>query len=677
MTIGMAGAVDDGLAAVNPEPDAEEVKKLVDEYTEARAFDEFARKQYNVDRKYAQGVADPTWASDANLIGAFIDILVSFLFAKNPDVGAKPSPQAGGQPDEKMHLFSETMQIVVSRLWKDAKLKRSMKRVVRSVLSVGVGWFKVIMYTEKKRVPQIEKQMSDTLDNIAQIEAIKAKLAEEGSAVDDYDAQIKEMQRLMEGLEAKVEIIVKRGLCIDFCRAEDIQVSLDVSETADHLDADWNSNDMYVRKTAVKARFPDLLAEDIKSATIYHQRQSGPSNGGAEGASTADAEGQFTKSASGGVQSTNGKAIEFVKVVELWDRRDNLIKTFIEGVTKKWAVVPYAPPQASERFYPYFRIAFFETDGSRHPQSLSWRLRKLQDEYSSTRSAGLTTKQRSVPGTVFNVGQLSTEDVQKLQNSSSMEYVGLNPTSPDIALDKLIAPKPVPSVNPSMYDTQPCQRDMEVLSGVQEALSSGSVQPKTATEADIQQEGFSARTSADRDDIEETLNDLAIYTAQLAIQSIDVTTAQRYAGPLAFWPYGMDVQDVLSMLQIEIEAGTTGKPQQNADKETWATLLPLIQQMMANIQQLDLTNPPLAKAYRNLLRETLRRLDDRLNIDSIMPPPPPATPGLGQPGMPGMPGAAGAVPGGEGGVPAGTPAGAPPVGNGTVNNPAALAPPPQ
>ena len=44
-----------------------------------------------VKRQYAAGMADPRWASDANLIGTFIDILTSFLYAQNPDVGARPA----------------------------------------------------------------------------------------------------------------------------------------------------------------------------------------------------------------------------------------------------------------------------------------------------------------------------------------------------------------------------------------------------------------------------------------------------------------------------------------------------------------------------------------------------------------------------------------------------------
>lgn len=684
----LATAVSDGIARAGDEPIPEaelnEVKKLNTEYTVARAFDKSARGQYTIDRRYAGGTSDRNWASDANIIGSFIDILVSFLYAQNPDVSVRPAPRAGSTPDENLTLFAETLQIVVSRLWKDAKLKRVMRKDVRSALSVGPGWFKALLYSEQKKNPQLEKELGDVRDNLEQIRSLQTMLGQDAATADPDEREQKavELERQMEGLQAQVELLVKRGLCVDFCRAEDIQVSLDVADLADYLDADWISNDMYIRKDALIARFERITPEELKSATMYYQRQTGVSNPDSVAvvAMTADqpiSDGAFAKSTDnrglgpGGSWLMDGeKPVEFVKVVELWDHRDNLIKTFIDGI-KKWAVEPYGPPQASTRFFPYFQLAFYLVDGSRHPQSLTWRMRKLQDEYSHTRSNNRLVRERSVPGTILIGGELDPKDAEKIKNGDQLEMVSINPTTPGRTIDQIISPKPIPRVDPALYDTTPIVRDMQVVSGVQEAQAQQAAPgPNTATEADIQNQGFASRTGADRDMLEELLTDLAQYTAELAIQSLPLPTVQKMAGQQAFWPVGMAVEDVLTMLDIEINAGTTGKPQARADKETWATLLPLIQQMIQQITQLEASGNPImmaqAKGYRNLLRETLRRLDDRLSIDSILPPPV-APPALG--GMPGVPGA----------MPPGIPPGAPPapaVGNGSVNNPGAQAPPP-
>lgn len=671
MAAGLTDAVGAGVARADgtTEPEQteiDEVKRIFDEYTAAREFDEYARKQFAIDRRYAQGTAEPRWASDANIIGAFIDILVSFLYARDPDVSARPAPVAGGQPDAKTHLFAETMQIVVSRLWKRAMLKKRMKKILRSALSIGAGWFKVLAYSETKPNPLVEKQMGDARDNLARLQAVQESLGADGTGDADREAKITEIQNLMTGLEAKLELIIRQGITIDFLRAEDVQVSLDVCDISDYLEADWNSNDLYVNKKDLKVRFENLTDDDVRTATSYSRRKPTVPNSAAEAMplpGDVDSESAFVKGTDPGSAQGGNKPLEFAKVVELWDHRDNLIKTFIEGV-KRWAVPPYPPRQATTRFFPYFYLAFFETDGSRHSQSLSGRMRKLQDEYSQTRSAGRLTRERSIPGVIFNAGQLDETEVKKLQDSEHMEYVGLKPTNQDTPLDRVVTAKPLPRIDPLLFDTQAVQRDMEVISGVQEAKQSSVTTPKTATEAEIQESGFAARSGADRDAEEDMLTDLAQYTAEIALQTIKPDMAQRIAGPLAFWPFGMDVQDLLMMMDVEIKGGTTGKPRARADKETWATLLPLVQQMQANIMQVELTNPLLAKAMRALMRETVKRLDDTINFDELLPPPPITAAGA----APGLP---------LGGAPAqGAPeVGAPPTGNGTVNNPAAVAPP--
>lgn len=677
----MGEAVDAGLREAAgeeavPEAELAAVKKLRQEYDAARQFDKFSREQYAMDRRYAQGVALQGWASDANMIGSFIDILVSFLYAQNPDVSVRPSPRVKPpvdpmnpipvvDPESKdLHAFSETLQIVISRLWRDARLKNAVRKVVRSSLSVGPGWFKGLMYSDTKQNPQVEKALSDARDNLAQVEELQKEITE--GAVSDGEPLEDKQQRLadqIKGLEGQVEIIIKQGLCIDFCRAEDMQVSLDVSDTGDYLDADWISNDLYIPKAALRARFPRLTAEDCQTATEYSQKQ--PKSTDPSAVATDDSissqiteGGQFVK----GGQSTGAvmggeKPVAFVKVTELWDHRDTLIKTFVDGVPR-WAVDTYSPPQATTRFYPYFRTAFFPVEGARHPQSLSWRLRKLQDEYTHARSNGRLTRERSVPGTIFNKGMLDPKDAQAIAESVHQEMVGIQPTDPSMPLDRVITAKPIARVDPAMFDTGPVRYDMEVLSGVQEALQSAqSSGDKTATEAQIQQSGFASRTGSDRDILEEMLADLAQYTAEISVQSLKLPIVQKMAGAFAFWPVGMEVQDLLTMLEVEITAGTTGKPQLKTDKETWATLMPLVTNMMTQIQALQLTNPPLAAGMRNLLNETLRRLDDRLDVDDIFPTGMP----MAMPGAP-VPGAPGAPPD----------AGAPPAGNGTVNNPATI-----
>ena len=193
-----------------------------------------------------------------------------------------------------------------------------------------------------------------------------------------------------------------------------------------------------------------------------------------------------------------------------------------------------------------------------------------------------------------------------------------------------------------LYDPTLILNDMERISGVQEALSaaiSGPGNPKTATEANIQQSGTQARTTANRDNLESMLTDLAQYTAQQALQCLTIRDVQRMAGAKAFWPFGMDIEDLFTMVEVTIEAGSTGKPRQSTDMQAWSTILPLIQKSLGTIEQAFATgNTPLANAEIELVKETMLRLGDESDVERFIPrQPPPGSPGAGGPPPPVQP----------------------------------------
>jgi len=91
------------------------------------------------------------------------------------------------------------------------------------------------------------------------------------------------------------------------------------------------------------------------------------------------------------------------------------------------------------------------------------------------------------------------------------------------------------------------------------------------------------------------------------------------------------------MVEIDIVAGSTGAPDKQQSQETWARALPVIQPLVTQIMQLaaqGIDYGPLEA----LLRETLKRFDDRIDMDQFLPAKkaqpqaqPPAPPGAPMP----------------------------------------------
>jgi hypothetical protein len=632
------------------EPDSKEdeeqeqllVEKLWKQYDDARKFDENFRKQVAIDRRYAAGTSDLSWAVTTNLIGAFIDILVALLYARNPDVSVRKAPQVDESNTYQMQVFARTLEIVISSLWKKGNLKKPARKGVRSVLSNGEGWFKATMVSEKRPQPEIETALNDAQETHARLIA-QQKLLEDPQNQDPetLEAEKAEKEALIDELKEKLELAVTKMFIIDYVETENIQVSTDINCIENYTDADWIGNEIYKTKEDALSQFTRLTPEDIKSAKVYYQRAPKElttremDNVLPQGMLTAESAQAFTTSTSA------QESPAFLRCVEIWDRRDKQIRTMIDGV-KKWAKEPYPPPYPTSRFYPYFYFAFYEVDGQRHAQSLSWRLYKLQDEYSATRSNFRLTRERSIPGVLFNATMLDEVEAKKLTESKSQEYTALRPSDPSVPLGNLFAPKPVQGIDMRLYDPTLILNDMERISGVQEALSAAinsPGNPKTATEANIQQSGTQARTTSDRDNLESMLTDLAQYTAQQALQCLEVRDVQRLAGTKAFWPEGMDIEDLFTLVEIQIEAGSTGKPRQATDMQAWGTILPLIQKSLQEIEQAFATgNIPMANALIELVKETMLRLGDESDVERFIPrQPPPGSPGAGGPPPPVMP----------------------------------------
>lgn len=639
---GFGQGVDPAVKDQAPQNEQEEVlvKKLWKMYDDARKFDENFRKQIAIDRRYAAGTSDLSWAVTTNLIGAFIDILVALLYARDPDVSVTKAPQVDDSNTVQMDQFARTLQIVISLLWRRGKLKKAARKGVRSVLSNAEGWFKCQMISEKVPKPEVETALNDARETANRLEA-QIKLLEdpEGNRdPDQIEAELAEKKQLVAALSAKLELAINKMFVIDFVPTENIQVSTDIACIEDYLDADWIANELYLDKEDALARFSRLSPEDMKAAKTYWQRAPKElttrdiDNVLPQGMLTAETAQAFT------TQTSTQESPCFIRCVEVWDRRDKTIRTVIDGV-KKWAKEPYQPPYPTSRFYPFFYFAFYEVDGSRHAQSLSWRLYKLQDEYSATRSNFRLTRERSIPGVLFNATMLDEAEAKKLSDSKHQEYTALKPSDPATPLANLFAPKPVQGIDPRLYDPTYILSDMERISGVQEALSAainGPGNPKTATEANIQQSGTAARTNSDRDALECMLTDLAQYTAEQSLQCLQIRDVQRLAGPKAFWPEGMDIEDIFTLVEVKIEAGTTGKPRAATDQQAWGTILPLIRQYIGEIEQALATgNMPMANALTELIKETMLRLGDESDVDRFIPhTPPPGSPGAGAPPPP-------------------------------------------
>lgn len=523
--------------------------------------------------------------------------------------------------------LAATMELVITQLWKKALLKQRAKMLVGSALTVGPGWMKAMWLDRLGQDPTTVQQIEDLHEQMARV-AETQRCIDSGEAK-DLELEQENLKLELQGLQAKTEIVA-RGFAIDFVAAEDIQVSTDVPSLANYCDAQWIAHRTFETPAQAKADYPDI-EDKIGSAAAYHAKK--PRNTAEDmpgsmvmpGDVTAEEADSYRKGSDQGENMVDG-AGTYVCVWEFWDRNTSMIFTLIEGVSC-YAKAPHPPEVATTRGHPFFLYAIGNIDGQRHPRSMVTRSERLFDEYNAVRTAYRKHRQRSLPKTAYNRTNYDAAEIERLEAGDIGEMVGIKPINPGIDIRNCLVPITYNQVDMALYDTAPIRAELEMIWGIQEALSSSIHTPKTATESEIQQQGTNSRTGYMQDDLDWFFTDLAQYTGEVAIFKLDPQDVQDIAGPWSVWPQGMTLEDLNGLVVISIHGGSSGKPDTTAQKQAWSTLLPIMQQSITSIGQLRGSDPAeVADCQEALLEETARRLSDTVDINRFIPDPPRAPP---------------------------------------------------
>ncbi|WP_313319508.1 hypothetical protein [Stenotrophomonas sp.] len=600
------------------------VKSWLKRIEEAREFDKDARKGYAKDRTYCQERANAdVYDVRVPIAGTYVGILTTFLYARDPETSVDLAEAVSARVKEDAKAFATTLEIVIGRLWKKGKLKAAADPLVRSGLSVGIGWMKGAWHRETGNNPALQQEIAGLQSSLAAISQLQADLAE--GIVGDESAQRAELEQRLQQAEDEAQRIIFNALCIDFVRADDIQVAPECACLQNYVDSPWIAQRLFMPVEKAKATYPDA-AELLGSATAYFRvpgkTVDGAGFGGAAGAEQADA---FTKGPAGAIDSSKA----CVCVWELWNKETGHVLTLAEGCPR-YLRQPFKPEQRTTRFYPFFSWAVIWNDGERHPQSLVDRSRSLLDEYNRTRTNFRTHRSRAIPKTGFDRGTMDPLDAKRLEDASSNEMVGLDLQGQ--RPDQVLFPISYNQIDPALYDTQVIRAELEMIWGVQEALSSSIQVAKTATEADIQQQGTESRIGYARDSLDEMLSDFARYTAELATSpnGLSFEDAAGMAGDDAFWVNMPEPELLDSMVHVDIRAGSSGKPATALRQQQWSILLPQLQQAAIQIGQMRGASPlDIANCIEQLAVETVKRAGDT-SIDpySFIPQAPPQMPGL-------------------------------------------------
>lgn len=587
-----------------PEVD-DKTKALVDKYRRAiereldrheKRFKRFAqfRNYYKGQQKSGEELVR------TNLIFSTIATIYPQVYAKNPDLSFAPAEAVGDDKYDEVKQYGKTVEVVLQRLMmREGDLKGRVKATTRAAMLCEVGWLKVTYQKDRRQDPEIINRLNDVQDNI---ERLKAKLAQSNEDGGDQDLVLAELEAQAMSLRESSETVVSSGLVIDKLMSEDVLI-LDptIRDFADYR----NSGAMAQRTWMDEEKFRERFKRAPSSkATSWAGRS---------------IQSATTKEGSSGSTPVGEKEATFCAVWEIWDKNVNTVYTWCEG-EEGWCRDPFKPKNVGRRWYPFFGLSFNPVDGELYGLSDVELLIGLQDEYNATRDALAQHRKYSIPlRVVRSGGSLSPEDVKNIRDGKYGDTVVIGGDS-SVPLNNDVTTLEGPPINPALYDVSMIRTDIEMVSGASDAARGMVAQAKTATEAEIMQQGLASRTAERQDVIEDMIEDMARYAVEILTGELTLPEVVRFAGDKAVWPQGGQIDAVFDVLNLEIRAGSTGKPNKNGEREQWIQLMPILQEAMTRVTELRASGQnDMADAITELTRESLRRFDERIDLDSFIP----------------------------------------------------------
>lgn len=308
------------------------------------------------------------------------------------------------------------------------------------------------------------------------------------------------------------------------------------------------------------------------------------------------------------MKATGSRRVRLYEVFDLTTR-----STFIicDGYTEKYIVSP-ASVISTSSFWPIFALTFNDIEtvpGSKatiFPPSDVDLIMSAQKEWNRTRQGLRNQRKANAVKYMAPKGALSENDLDNIANAEDNQVIQLEQLPPGTEPGKILQPLQHAPIDMAMYDTEPLKEDIMYASGNQGA-NLGPAQPNvTATVGSIAEQSRQTETSSNVDDLDDCLSAVARCGGELLIRNMSEPTVARIVGVGYAWPT-QQPEDFLNEISLEIKVGSSGRPNKAIEIQNFQQIAPLLLQAGAN---------PIA-----VIKEAVRRLDDRMDVNEFFPLP--------------------------------------------------------
>ncbi len=481
--------------------------------------------------------------------------------------------------------------------------KRQMKALVRRVATAGVGYVRINFERHSENAIASTDTTTTIVDLVRRAKSILMDLSEGDITQESPELQdLKQILMAMQSCGEEAMADVQEKLVFDFPCPTSIIVDPRCRSLDGFVGANWIAQ-KYVLPLQEVNEFFELDIKTTDGVILYKE------------------DGIPTELKAIEPSSTELPEKQLVCLWEVFDHRTKNTFFIVNGY-KNYVQEPETLKPYVKGFWTIKSLTFndIETEPSARstifPPSDVQLVKSAQREWNRTRNALRNHRTQNAPKYVTGAGWLTEADKEALANAKPGQVIELQGIPPSADVGKLLAPFLHSPVDPTLYDTIPLQQDILFVIGTQEATQPAS-NKATATAASINEQSRQQVVGSNVDDLDDFLSSLAEDSGQVLLQEMSPDTVKRIAGPGALWPPPGQNEDFVNELYLDVVAASSGRPNKALEIANFTQVAPIMLQAGVNPQF--------------IIRESLKRLDDRLDPEEAFASGPAPTMPMGGP----------------------------------------------
>lgn len=463
--------------------------------------------------------------------------------------------------------------------------KAQMKSLVRRVITTGVGYVKVGFQRDVDRSPEVSAKLADAQARLDHMKRLAQETAEGDHGLDS--AEVEELRLSVESLMQEPMIVIREGLVFDFPESTSVIVDPQCRQLSGFVGARWVAHEMFLSPSEVK----EIYGCDIsKKYTKYD----------VTGQKTDEYSSNRLNRASGEDTKEEGLCL----IHEVYDKPSGLVFVVCEG-HNDFLKEPAAPDVHVEGFWPFHCLVFNENEhrDKIYPRSDVDLLAPMQHEYNRARQGLREHRRANRPKYAAPAGMLEPEDKAKLKDHPANALIELQALATGQKVNDVIQPVQQIGIDPNLYEVRTIFDDVQLVGGAQEA-NYGGVSKATATETSIAESARMSSLGAQIDELDSFMSNVTRTAGQVLLLEMGQEQVRRICGPGAVWPE-LSREQIMEEVFLEIEAGSTGKPNRAAELRNIERIMPFLIQI-----------PNIDPQW--LAKELIKRLDDKLDVDEAL-----------------------------------------------------------